>query len=477
MVDFEYKLLECLDDKLVINLKDKFSELNDLYTFKSNEWTLIFSNDTIVTTGNNINVTIPKNEQFYIILEVFTEENCDNSIKKLISFNFPDITFLANPVIVCKGTTAKIVANPNSTWTYSWSPTAGLTFNGNDKSNPTFMGDTGRKYYVTITDGLCFHYDSVVVKVKDYFSIKIDGPDTVCVDQVLLKGVGVPSDETDAILQWSKDISFSNILATGQIINVNLTGRINKFYLRVKPGTGCSTNIDSITIYNGYIDLEFDKEITYCYRNLTKIEVINKTTDIGVKYVWKAIPNIIVGPKDKSYVLIYSEQEGEYLLIFTATSDWGCEYTDSIYVYSQPGNRMDISSKVTCGTYQMCFSVTGGTVSSYNWEITNASNEKIKFTTPTPCYDFKQPGKFKVYVEIKVQGCDGIIIIDKEIEVPKIIELKVDNDKLTYCKGETIEISAKVNVESTINWYRPNGNLIGVGDKIFYKPSGNEKSL
>ena len=36
---------------------------------------------------------------------------------------------------------------------------------------------------------------------------------------------------------------------------------------------------------------------------------------------------------------------------------------------------MDIDSKLTCGTYQMCFTVTGGTVTSYNWEIKNAIGE------------------------------------------------------------------------------------------------------
>ena len=474
VVDFEYKIVECLDDKLVINLIDKFDELNDLYTFESNKWNLFFSNDTIITTGNNVNVEIPKEEQFSIQLEVFTIENCDNSIRKLINYDIPDITFLANPVIVCEGTTAKIVKNPNSAWTYSWFPSEGLTFSSNDKSDPLFIGDSGRKYYVTITDGLCFHYDSVEVKVKDYFSIKIEGPDTVCVNQVQLKGVGVPADETDAILQWSKDRSFSSIMAVGSVINVTLQGRYNKFYLRVKPGTGCSDNIDSIIIYNGYIDLEFDKEITYCYKNLTKIEVINKTPDIGVNFSWKDISNIIVGPKDKSSVLIYTEEEGEFFLIFTATSDWGCDYTDTIYIFSKPGNKMEIKSKVTCGSFEMCFEVTGGTVKSYNWEITDANSDVIKFTTATPCYDFKQIGIFKVFVEIEVDGCDGNIIIETEVEVPKMIEIKIDKDKLTYCKGETLELEAKVNVESTIYWYTDNSNLIGVGDKISYKPSGTE---
>ena len=61
IVDFDYKLVECLDDKLVLNLKDKFDVLNDLYTFKTNKWTIKYGNEEIVMTGKDINVEIPKN--------------------------------------------------------------------------------------------------------------------------------------------------------------------------------------------------------------------------------------------------------------------------------------------------------------------------------------------------------------------------------------------------------------------------------
>ena len=474
IVDFDYEIVECLDDNLVIKLKDKFNELNNLYTFKNNEWTLTFSNDTIVVTGTSLNVIIPKEEQFTVKLAVFTEEKCDNSIEKTINIELPDISFISNPVIVCEGTTGKIVANPHSDWTYLWSPTDGLSFGGTDTSDPTFMGDVSRKYYVTVTDGLCFHYDSVEVKVKPYFSIDIEGPDTVCVNEVLLKGVGVPTEETGVVLQWSRNSSFIPILDEGSEIIATLQGKINKFYLRVKPGTGCSENIDSITIYNGYFELEFDREITYCNKNVTKIEVINKTPDIDVVFTWQDSP-IIVGDKDKPYVYIYTEEEGEFLLVFTAVSELGCELTDTIYVNSQPGNEMKIKSEVTCGSYILCFNVTGGTVTNYNWEITNADNEVALFTTANPCYDFTQPGKFKVHVEIEVEECDGIIVIDREIEVPDIIDLKVDVDNLIYCLGQSIELTAIVNVESTINWYNTNGNIIGQGDKVVYSPVGNEK--
>ena len=338
------------------------------------------------------------------------------------------------------------------------------------------MGDASRIYFVTITDGLCYHYDTVEVKVKDYFSIKIEGPDTVCVDQVQLKGVGVPTGETDAVIQWSKNRNFNTIFGEGQnIVTVNLPDIINKFYIRIKPGTGCSNNIDSITIYNGSFKLDYDKIINYCNENLTRIELVNKTPGINVTYTWIDPSSIIIGPKNGPTVTIYTEKEGQFKLIFKAISSFGCEFSDTIIVNSSGGKAMSIKSKLTCDTYQMCFSVEGGNVTKHNWQITNAAGQIIKFTTANPCYDFKQPGKFKVYVEVEVEGCDGIIIIEREIEVPELIVVTADKSEITFCENSTIELKAKANVESTLNWYDGNGKLIGVGEKINYSPRGSEK--
>ena len=97
-----------------------------------------------------------------------------------------------------------------------------------------------------------------------------------------------------------------------------MTEKVTKIYLRIKPGTGCSNNIDSITIYNGSFKLDYDKDISYCNKNLVKIELVNLTPGINVLYSWNDPSNIIVGPKNGSSVTIYTEKDGEFLLIFKA---------------------------------------------------------------------------------------------------------------------------------------------------------------
>lgn len=473
-VDFDYKVIECADDNVIVEFNDKFDELNNLYTFKENKWTIKYGSTTMTASGKKVTFQIPKFVDFYVLLEIFTEEKCENRIEKHIKLNLPNIEFISNPVIVCRGETAKIVKNPNSAWTYVWAPTTGLTFNGYDNSNPTFIGDNSRTYKVTVTDGICFEDYTVDVKVKDYFNINIEGPDTVCTNNITLIAKGVPVNENDVVLQWSNKSDFSTILKEGKTYDVVLNQIVNKFYLRVKPNTGCSNNIDSITIYNGSFKLNFDDKIKLCYKNHTIIDVGSNVPGMNITYNWEANP-IIISDLNKSEITVYAATPGEYKLFFTAKSQFGCEFRDTVFVkFDEGGGELTIDKNRTCETFEMTFSVINAPVIEYYWEITNADGEIIKFTTASPHYNFTKPGKYHVYAEVKVQGCDGIIIIEDDVEVTDIIKLSVDVSTITYCDGENVEINAKLNLVGYITWYNQKGDQIGVGEKITYKPNKDE---
>ncbi|MEZ4908070.1 MAG: hypothetical protein R2771_10650 [Saprospiraceae bacterium] len=300
---------------LILNLVDKFDELNTLYTYKNNVWTIISGNDTIVGTAKNIDIAIPKKSDFSILLEVFTTEGCENSILKQVNYPIAEITFIANPLVACEGDPTHIVANPNSDWTYTWEPTEGLTFNGNDYSDPVFSLMHDQMYYVTVTDGLCYYYDSVQVLVKPYFDITIEGPDYVCTDSVTLSISGISPDDSISIVEWSTDEDFNTIIATGETVDLKLDSLENKFYARIKPGTGCSLNIAEKTVINASIDIDYQKEITYCYGNYTIIELTDNSQYGANVFVWDDNPIIVEG-NNSNKILIYAEEDGEYNLVF-----------------------------------------------------------------------------------------------------------------------------------------------------------------
>ncbi len=477
IADFDVEINECYSDSLdiTLNLNDKFDLLNPLYTWKDSKWTLNFSSLTLNASGKIVQITIPKEDSVRIILDVDTEEGCQASIEKVVLLTFAKIVFLGDPIVVCKGDTKKIVKNPNSAWTYTWSTEEGLDFGSdpNDKSNPTFVLDRDMEYSVTVTDGICTDSGTVKVVVKDYFDVKIEGEDTVCVDSVDLTAIGDGS--ADNVYQWSFSSTFSDIIAEGEHVTIKLTGINNKIFLRVDPTTACSNNIDSITVVNGTLKLDYKKEICYLTDFKTKIEI--KGLDSKTHIKWDVNP-IIISDLDSNIIYIKTETIGDYYLVFYATSDYGCELTDTIHVFAEQGPELDIASYLQCGSYEMCFDVnnpTAAVLSGFHWDfgvldITGDTSNFIK-----DCYTYAEPGKYLVTLEVKIGDCDDKSILEKEVEVPEIIDVTIDNnsDSLIYCTGDEITLIAKTNVETVeLNWFEGQNNL-GSGDTLKIFPKGD----
>ncbi len=474
IADFDVVINDCYNDSLdiTLNLQDKFEELNPLYTWKESKWVLTFSNDTLYAEGRRVSIIVPKEKKTLITLYIDTEEKCKASVEKWVSLDFADIEFIANPMVVCKGDPTKFVANPHSEWTYTWDSEEGLLFDGTDKSDPTFIGEHDTKYYVTVTDGICTAYDSIQIYVKDYFDVSISCPDTVCTNSVQLVALGGDPNDTIVVYQWSDSNDFSNIIAEGDTVTVDLNSDETTFYLRVKEGTGCSNNVDSTTIYMGAINLEYPDTVYYCTNNNSRIIIKNLDSTSNINIEWEDSPLIVRG-QDSLVLIIYSSVVGEYDLVFTATNDYGCELTDTIHVIANEGTKLELNNSIVCGTYTMCFSVTGGRMGTYTWDFGDPDADDDVSLMDTPCYMYPKPGVYHVSVEVTLMDCDGRAYLEKDVIVPEILDISLDVDSLIYCKGEQIQLVASKNAESTIEWFSDSGS-IGVGDTLVYSPEGDE---
>lgn len=477
VADFDVEINDCFIDSLdiTLNLEDKFDILNPKYTWKDSKWTLIFKDDTLYANGKIVSLIVPKEKEARIILEILTEEKCEASVEKIINLEFAEIEFIYNPLIICKGDQEKIIANPNSNWTYTWVPEDGLDFgsNPNDKSNPTFVGLQDAKYYVTVTDGICTDTDSIDVSVKDYFDISIEGQDTVCTDSVELTAVGGDLLDTVLVYQWSDNDLFSNILDEGRVVKLKLKAKETTFYLRVKEGTGCSNNIDSFTVYSNSVDLKYEKEVLYCTNNKQRIILTNLNPDTDVTIHWEDNPIIVEG-QDSQILIIYTKTVGEYELIFHATNEFGCELTDTIHVIASEGPILEMTNDIECGTYNMCFGVlpTSGlwTLGSYNWEFGDLNTTVDVSTESNPCYTYPEPGVYTVTVEVEIGECGGTAYIQKEVIVPEILEITLPSDKIVYCQGDEITLIVSKNTETKkIEWFDTDG-LLGIGDTLKFYP-------
>jgi PKD repeat protein len=473
IADFVSEIEDCPGDSLDIHLTDLSVGLNPYYTIDEWNWTVTLKDGTVLT-GNDPEwfITIAKQSEITVLLEIGTIEGCTASIQEKIDLIFADIQFIADPIAICIGDSTKLVANPNSDWTYTWDPEDGLVFDDpNDKSDPTTFIEQDITYYVTVTDGVCTIVDSVHVLVQDNLDIGIDGPDYICSDTVTLIATGGEPGIT--VFEWAENSDFDPVIAEGDTVTFYINGWFKEYFLRVKEGTGCSDSIDSIEVMNNSIDVSYPTEINYCYGLEKEITVTNNRPGDVLVFTWEDSPYII-SPLDSNTVTIFSDGPGDFYLVFHVVNQFGCELSDTIHVTTNEGPPLVIENEYVCDSFKYCFTAFGGEADCYFWDFGVEELTDDVSTDADPCYEYPGPGTYTVTVTGCFPECGDSITITKEVIVPEIFEL-IAVDTVHFCEGESVMLSVNpTNFSMDITWFNEDGNEIGTGIMIEYSPTGDE---
>ncbi|MEZ4908071.1 MAG: hypothetical protein R2771_10655 [Saprospiraceae bacterium] len=138
--------------------------------------------------------------------------------------------------------------------------------------------------------------------------------------------------------------------------------------------------------------------------------------------------------------------------------------TDTIHIISENNGTATIGQDVDCESYNVCFSIDGvGDVTDVHWTIVDKDGNENYFDSENPCFDFEQSGKYTVSVEFKTAECDGVLYIEKEIDVLELLDLNVESDDITYCTNSSVVLTATLNTDDQIIWQLEDGTQIGVG--------------
>jgi gliding motility-associated-like protein len=473
IADFEGALEGCPDDSLLVHLHDLSTGLNPLYTVNEWIWTVTLEDGTILNgSGQDFYITIPKQYTVTVLLEIGSIEGCTASIEKEVQLEYVELEFIANPIVMCRGDSTQLVANPNSNWTYTWEPLDGLSFEDpDDKSDPWCSIEHDTTYHVTVTDGICTLVDSVLVLVDDYLDIEIKGPEFVCEDTITLIALGGEPGIT--VFEWADNDLFDPVIATGDTVSFYINGWVKDFYLRVKEGTGCSNTIDSFHAVNNSIDVSYEELINFCIGMEKEIVVTNNRPGDTLVFTWDDSP-YIVSSLDSNAVTIFSDVAGEFDLFFHVVNQFGCEYNGKITVMGNEGPELTMTADFECFTYRYCFGAFGGAGTQYEWDFGVPDTNDDVSSDPDPCFDFPGPGTYTVTVTAYFPECENTATLTETIVVPEIFEL-LAVDSMVYCEGESVMLSVNpTNFSMDITWYNEQNEQIGTGIMIEYAPVGDE---
>lgn len=473
VADFAAELVDCPDDSLEIHLTDLSVGINPFYTVNEWNWVITLSDGTILTgTGSELYITIPKQKEITVSLDIGSLEGCTASIEKTVELEYVELEFIANPIVMCIGDSTRLIANPNPNWTYTWEPEDGLIFEDPaDKSNPWCKIEHDTTYYVTVTDGICTLEDSVRVQVDDYLDISIEGPEYVCNDTITLVALGGVPGET--VFEWGENDEFDPVIATGDTVSFYINGWVKDYYLRVKEGTGCSNTIDSFHAVNNAIDISYSSTLNICIGMEKEIVITNNRPGDTLIYTWTDSPYITSG-LDSNVITIYTDTPGTFDLQFHVINQFGCEDTGTITVNASEGPELTVESEFECFTYRYCFQAFGGAGTDYEWDFGVPDTNDDVSNEANPCYDFPGPGTYTVTVTAYFEECGGSATLTEEVVVPEIFEL-IAEDTIVYCEGESVMMAVNpTNFSMDITWLNEQNDTIGTGIMIEYTPVGDE---
>ena len=202
-------------------------------------------------------------------------------------------------IVVCDEQARPLISNPNPDWTYEWSPTDGLIFDGDDRSNPLALPNQTTTYTVLVTAGACTTTGRITVIPADEYTFTItNGGIDACNGDVNLSVAAAPG----ARVEWSTDPAFNSIFTTGNTLSTTQSNASVSYYVRQIFEGGCVSPIQSFTIENLSLDISGvridpitnESELPICGSNLVTINATTNGNPTNIQWIDQA-SNAVIG--------------------------------------------------------------------------------------------------------------------------------------------------------------------------------------
>ena len=151
------------------NLVCALAPFNLTLTGAANAQSIQWSPVNIISGSSTLptaNVSLANSQ--YVYVEVLTAQNCvlqDSIFVNVSPLNPLLVEASANPYIILPNTSTQLTGVPIGAFTYSWTPTTGLS--NAIISNPQATLEETTLFTLTVSDGLCSGSDTVLIKVYD----------------------------------------------------------------------------------------------------------------------------------------------------------------------------------------------------------------------------------------------------------------------------------------------------------------------
>lgn len=432
----DFTFTSTCEDSLVLSLMDSSKSYFPIIDW---DWTVELNGQIFKASGPNPDVVLNEDGKAIITLKITDSVGCMAVHVDTAELNYIDIEFISDTLTICLGDSTRLLENADSTLTYEWKPNTGL--NLEKPWDPWASPDTTTRYVLCVSDSVCTVMKDVLVQVLPIQDVQILGDTNSCDGKFTLIALSNSSDK----FEWSWDREFKDIIGIGDTIMV-MVDTVRKIYVRTGMEGDCR-GIDSITLYNRSICLEYATERNLCVGDTLMINLINCKPEQNLFIRWDQ-NDVILSPLDSPGIKVLVPDTGRYTLYFMAANNYGCVLRDSIVINAdtRPGN-LSLSVISECNNPVVKIIVSGDLVSNYKYVF--GDSQGITTSEPMIEHEYDSNGVYNIKVTAGNNGCDTMLFASVEVV---FFELDSLDDAILLCGGGMVELNPNGNPHYVYRW-------------------------
>lgn len=401
------------------------------------KWTWQFELNGKFTSSNERNPLISFSDtgKVRIRLIVLSNGGCSDTTYKELNLNRLKPNFLSSSIPICIGESTKIISNPDSRFSYNWSPSVGL--NCSNCPDPIANPDTTTLYKVTITDGRCTEVDSVLIKVSKLLDIDIAGDRIVCKDSFFINAVG----GVLQTIEWSDDSTFTNIIKRGSFEYSGVVKDRIVLYVRGKSNANCPGS-DSIVIRNEKVEFTAEKnKYRFCEQDTFSIKLDNKNGTHQNSYQW--IPsNRVISGQGTTIITSALPDCNDLLFTIKATNQYLCDAVDTVLINAACKPEAKFTYDKNCDNTLVSF-INQSASGDYFWEFGDGETSTLR----NPVHNYASSGRYTVSLKVQAE-CNNTIT--QTVDVGFIMVNL--NDTVLSCQGAPAYLNKNPDLRFNYSW-------------------------
>ncbi|MEL6989482.1 MAG: hypothetical protein AAGK97_16855, partial [Bacteroidota bacterium] len=255
--DFNLEVNSCTEE-----IELRFSDISTDPDFVPSawEWEFIGTFDTLQSEMQNPVFMVDSSQTFDVRLLVTSANGCTDLIERSVDVNLINVDLVGIDTTICLGDEIRLVNNPIQGFSYSWTPTIGLS--NPSSANPLASPEDSTTYTVVISDGLCTISKSIDVNIAPPIPIENPGSFIVCIGDTIAIPIVNLDPENRFFFQPNEVIVGPNTV-NNPLVTSSIPQDVRLPFVGV-DGFGCSTRDTILVSFQGITSFALQDSTITC---------------------------------------------------------------------------------------------------------------------------------------------------------------------------------------------------------------------